>query len=181
MNIIILLLVILILIYGSFYKNKYNSLANKTLNYKLRIIGSNVELNRFYQNVDSISIIEELTKISKPNLNDKTIFVWPEGILPEISQESLNEYKWLFNEKFSENHLVIIGMNTRTIINNSENYFNSLSLYDNDLNLLSSYNKINLVPFGEFLPFETFLKNIGLRSLTNNYQSFSSGNKREII
>ena len=181
MNIIILLLVILILVYGSFYKNKYNSLANKTLNYKLRIIGSNVELNRFYQNVDSISIIEELIKISKPNLNDKTIFVWPEGILPEISQESLNEYKWLFNEKFSENHLVIIGMNTRTIINNSENYFNSLSLYDNDLNLLSSYNKINLVPFGEFLPFETFLKNIGLRPLTNNYQSFSSGNKREII
>ena len=181
MNIIILLLVILILVYGSFYKNKYNSLANKTLNYKLRIIGSNVELNRFYQNVDSISIIEELIKISKPNLNDKTIFVWPEGILPEISQESLNEYKWLFNEKFSENHLVIIGMNTRSIINNSENYFNSLSLYDNDLNLLSSYNKINLVPFGEFLPFETFLKNIGLRSLTNNYQSFSSGNKREII
>ena len=180
-NIIILLLVILILIYGSFYKNKYNSLADKNLNYKLRIIGSNVELNRFYQNVDSISIIEELTKISKPNPNDKTIFVWPEGILPETSQESLNEYKWLFNEKFSENHLVIIGMNTRTIINNSENYFNSLSLYDNDLNLLSSYNKINLVPFGEFLPFETFLKNIGLRSLTNNYQSFSSGNKREII
>ena len=181
MNIIILLLVILILVYGSFYKNKYNSLANKTLDYKLRIIGSNVELNRFYQNVDSISIIEELIKISKPNLNDKTIFVWPEGILPEISQESLNEYKWLFNEKFSENHLVIIGMNTRTIINNSENYFNSLSLYDNDLKLLSSYNKINLVPFGEFLPFETFLKNIGLRPLTNNYQSFSSGNKREII
>ena len=180
-NIIILLLVILIFAYGSFYKKKYNSLANKTLDYKLRIIGSNVELNRFYQNVDSISIIEELIKISKPNLNDKTIFVWPEGILPEISQESLNEYKWLFNEKFSENHLIIIGMNTRSIINNSENYFNSLSLYDNDLNLLSSYNKINLVPFGEFLPFETFLKNIGLRSLTNNYQSFSSGNKREII
>ena len=180
-NIIILLLVILILVYGSFYKNKYNSLANKTLNYKLRIIGSNVELNRFYQNVDSISIIEELIKISKPNLNDKTIFVWPEGILPETSQESLNEYKWLFNEKFSENHLIIIGMNTRTIINNSENYFNSLSLYDNDLNLLSSYNKINLVPFGEFLPFEAFLRNIGLRSLTNNYQSFSKGNKREII
>ena len=181
MNIIILLSVILILVYGSFYKNKYNSVANKALNYKLRIIGSNVELNRFYQNVDSNSIIEELIKISKPNLNDKTIFVWPEGILPEISQESLNEYKWLFNEKFSENHLIIIGMNTRSIINNSENYFNSLSLYDNDLNLLSSYNKINLVPFGEFLPFETFLKNIGLRSLTNNYQSFSSGNKREII
>ena len=91
----------------------------------------------------------------------------------------MNEYKWLFNEKFSENHLVIIGMNTRTIINNSENYFNSLSLYDNDLNLLSSYNKINLVPFGEFLPFETFLKNIGLRSLTNNCLLYTSPSPRD--
>ena len=180
-NIVIFLLAILILVYGSFYKKKYNSFANKTLNYKLRIIGSNVDLNRFYQNVDTISIIEELIRISKPNLNDKTIFVWPEGILPDTSQKNLNEYQWLFNEKFSENHLIIIGVNTRSIINNSENYFNSLSLYDNDLNLLNSYNKINLVPFGEFLPFEIFLKNIGLRSLTNNYQSFSSGNKREII
>ena len=79
MNIIILLLVILILIYGSLYKKQYYSLANENLNYKLRIIGSNVELNRFYQNVDSISIIEELIKISKPNLNDKTIFVWAGG------------------------------------------------------------------------------------------------------
>jgi apolipoprotein N-acyltransferase len=37
------------------------------------------------------------------------------------------------------------------------------------------------VPFGEFLPFENILKKIGLKSLTNNYQSYSSGNKREII
>tara|TARA_B100000989_G_scaffold129690_1_gene96325 strand:- start:379 stop:1923 length:1545 start_codon:yes stop_codon:yes gene_type:complete len=181
MNIFILLLVILILVYGSLYKKKYNSLANKTLNHKIRVVGSNIDLSRFYQNVDTISIIEEFIEISKPNLNDKTIFVWPEGILSDISQENLSEYKLLFNQKFSENHLLIFGMNTRSIIKNSEKYFNSLSLYDNDLNLLSSYNKINLVPFGEFLPFESLFKYIGLRSLTNNYQSFSSGNKREII
>jgi apolipoprotein N-acyltransferase len=38
-----------------------------------------------------------------------------------------------------------------------------------------------LVPFGEFLPFEKILKKLGLRSLTNNYQSFSSGENRKII
>ena len=37
------------------------------------------------------------------------------------------------------------------------------------------------MPFGEFLPFEKILKKIGIRSLTNNYQSFSRGEKREII
>ena len=65
--------------------------------------------------------------------------------------------------------------------NGSKNYFNSLSVFDNKLNLLNSYNKINLVPFGEFLPFENFLKKVGLRSLTNNYQSFSKGDERKAI
>ena len=36
--------------------------------------------------------------ISQPNKDDKTIFVWPEGILPDVSQEELVEFKWLFEE-----------------------------------------------------------------------------------
>ena len=38
-----------------------------------------------------------------------------------------------------------------------------------------------MVPFGEFLPLENILGIIGLKSLTNNYQSFSSGSLRELI
>jgi apolipoprotein N-acyltransferase len=38
-----------------------------------------------------------------------------------------------------------------------------------------------LVPFGEFLPFESFLNKIGLKAITNNFGSFSRGEKRKII
>ena len=176
-----LIFVISFLIYGFSYKEKFNK-ADKVINdFNVRVIGSNISIDRFYSNVNSVLVIEELIKISNPNMSQKTIFIWPEGILPEISQRELKEYKWLFENKFNENHLLIMGINSQTIENNVKKYFNSLSIYDHELNLINYYNKINLVPFGEFLPLEKILKNIGVKPLTNNYQSFSKGKKRDII
>jgi apolipoprotein N-acyltransferase len=99
-------------------------------------------------------VINELIDISQPNKDDKTIFVWPEGILPDVSQKELNEFKWLFDDVFSQNHLLFIGINSQKINKEKIDYFNSLSIYDHNLEILNFYNKINLVPFGEFLPFK---------------------------
>ena len=142
------------------YKEKFNSSEVTNYDYKVRAIGSNISLDRFYSNIDPVSVINELIDISKPQKDDKTIFVWPEGILPDVSQEELIEFKWLFENTFSKNHLLFIGINSQKIIKEKINYFNSLSIYDHNLNILNFYNKINLVPFGEFLPFENILKNL---------------------
>ena len=82
--------------------------------------------------------------------------MWPEGILPDIYQKELKEYSWLFSENFNENHLLVMGINSQLINGELKNYFNSLSIYDHKLNLLNSYNKIKLVPFGEFLPLKIY-------------------------
>ena len=159
-----------------FYKQEVNK-----HDYKIRLIGSNISIDRFYSNIDPVSAIEDLIKISSPQKNEKIIFIWPEGIVPGILQDQLKEYKWLFQNKFNENHLFGIGINIKENENQSIKYYNSFSIYDHKLNLINSYKKINLVPFGEFLPIENILKNIGLKVITNNYQSYSEGEGRDIF
>ena len=178
---IFLISFILFYIHGFYYEKKFISLEKKFFDYKIRSISSNISLDRFYVNVDSRLILEELIKISKPVSEEKTIFVWPEGILPTFSQDQNSDLSKIIEDNFSRNHLLIIGSNTEITDKGYKKFFNSLSVYDNKLNLLSSYDKIKLVPFGEFLPFEKVLKRLGLKSLTNNYQSFSRGEERKII
>ena len=179
--IIFLILPFIFYQYGSSYKETFNSSDITNYDYKVRVIGSNISLDRFYSKIDPVSVINELIDISEPRKDDKTIFIWPEGILPNVSQEELIEFKWLFEETFSKNHLLSIGINSQKMKKEKINYFNSFSIYDHNLEILNFYNKVNLVPFGEFLPFENILKIFGLRVITNNYQSFSKGNDRKII
>ncbi len=166
---------------GSQNLEKFNDKKAKKLDYKIRMVGSNINIDRFYNNIDPIKAIEELIVISSPQKNEKIIFIWPEGIIPGISQDQLKEYKWLFADKFNGNHLLAIGINIKENENNALKYFNSISFFDHNLNILNSYKKINLVPFGEFLPFEKILNIIGLKTITNNYQSYSKGEEREVI
>ena len=179
--VIFLILPFLFYLHGSFYKEKFSSSEVTNYDYKIRAIGSNISLDRFYSNIDPVSVIKELIDISEPQKDDKTIFIWPEGILPDISQEELVEFKWLFEDVFTKNHLLFIGINSQKTNKEKINYFNSLSIYDHNLEILNFYNKNNLVPFGEFLPFENIFKKFGLSVITNNYQSFSNGKGRKII
>ena len=176
-----IILIIFFYLHGHYYKKSFYKAESQSYEYVIRVIGSDISLDRFYFDTYTVSIIEDLIKLSNPKKDEKTIFIWPEGMLPNMSQVELKEYSLLFNEKFNENHLLIIGTKNQYMNEGFKDYFNSLSLFDNKLNLLNSYNKINLVPFGEFLPFEIILNKIGLKPLTNKYQSFSKGESREII
>ena len=70
---------------------------------------------------------------------------------------------------------------TNSNVEDKKKYFNSLVVLNNKLEILSLYNKINLVTFGEFLPFEKTLSQFGLKKITRGYNSFSPGDKRTII
>ncbi len=179
--IFLLLLPIILHVMGSSKIKTFKELNVIKNDFVIRAIGSNIELERFYGNTDTLSVIKELIELSEPEFETKTIFIWPEGIIPNINQSELKEFRSLFADNFNNKHLLGIGINNQKKINDKDTFYNSFSFYNNQIELIQNYNKINLVPFGEFLPFKKVLGVIGLRSLTNNYQSFTSGKEREII
>ena len=166
--------------YGSFKISDSEYLFDENLNVK--VISPNFSL-KDYDTKSELSQLERLIKISDPQKNKKTLFIWPEGIFYESYLEDIRKYKNLFNNKFSEKHLIILGINNFNYSDNSQDkkYYNSLVLLNHNLEILSIYNKINLVPFGEYLPFENFLSKLGLKKITKGYNPFSSGKSRTAI
>tara|TARA_Y100000590_G_scaffold102285_1_gene116240 strand:- start:58 stop:1599 length:1542 start_codon:yes stop_codon:yes gene_type:complete len=167
--------------YGSLKIKNSKKFYGEFNNFKIKIISPKISIERFFEPNNESIIIKELIELSDPNILHNTIFIFPEGALAGVSLDKLKNFKKIFSEKFSESHTIIMGINTEKIIDNSNKIYNSMVVLDNKLNLISEYNKIKLVPFGEFLPFERFFKRIGLRKISYGYQSFSEGKDRNLI
>ena len=105
--------------------------------------------------------------------NKKTLFIWPEGALSGKYFFEIEKYRNLIKENFSSNHFIIFGINT--LDQKQNKFYNSFVLVDNNLNKKFQYNKVKLVPFGEFLPFHNKLEKIGLKKITEGFGSFSKG------
>jgi apolipoprotein N-acyltransferase len=56
-------------------------------------------------------------------------------------------------------------------------YYNSIRVIGADGAILATYDKVHLVPFGEYLPFQHFLESLGLQQLTKQRGGFSAGPK----
>jgi apolipoprotein N-acyltransferase len=173
-------------IYGSsIIKKNEKNLTNIKLNSEnsiyIKIIAPSFDLKYNLSNADIEKNISTLIKYSEATNDKKTLFVWPEGVFTGFNFEHIKEYQELFENAFSENHLILFGSNTtQTILNNKE-IFNSLIITDNKLNIIFKYNKIKLVPFGEFLPLENILSKIGLKKITEGHGSFTRGKDSNIF
>tara|TARA_B100000424_G_scaffold244535_2_gene214891 strand:+ start:190 stop:1725 length:1536 start_codon:yes stop_codon:yes gene_type:complete len=143
----------------------------------IKIVSPGIKLERYFNDEDPLKKINEIIALSSPDKEKSTLFVYPEGILAGLHLDDFKKYQYLIDRSFSDNHKIIMGIN----ILEDEKIFNTLVMFNNKLKIIHTYKKNKLVPFGEFLPFENYLSNLGLKKITQGYRSFSSSNNRELI
>ena len=183
-NVIFLLIFLIIFIanfsYGILKITNNNYVFDEKIN--IKIVSPNFSLQD-YKTENEITQLKRLIKISDPEKDKNTVFVWPEGIFYESNLQELQNYEKLFADSFSVKHLIILGINNYVSSSDKRNfkYFNSLVIINHKAEILSVYNKINLVPFGEFLPLEKILSQFGIKKITEGYNSFTAGDKRTTI
>jgi len=147
----------------------------------VKIVSPNFDLKYNLSNDDNSERISKLIRYSEPEDSKKTLFIWPEGVFTNFNFDQIQQYKLLFEEAFSSNHLILFGSNTINNTSTKNEVFNSLIISNNKLKSVFQYNKQKLVPFGEFLPFEKYLSKVGLKKITEGYGSFSRGKQTDIF
>ena len=163
-------------IFGNYEINKNNQkIKNQSDKIFVKIISPNFKLE---YGLSAKQIKERLTKLirfSEPDKKKKTLYIWPEGVFSGYSYEEMKDFEKLFSDNFSKEHLIIFG--TNKLNQSTGNFFNSMLIVDNNFKIIQRYNKLKLVPFGEFIPFENFFSKFGLKKITEGHGSFEKGTK----
>ena len=165
---------------GSLALNKNKKIIKnieKSNSVNIKIISPNFDLKYDLPKDEIDNLLRDLIKYSDPEKKKETIFIWPEGIFTGFSFSEIKKYKSLFNTSFDSKHVIIFGINTKDNI--SERTYNSLIAVNHNLEIIYKYDKKKLVPFGEFVPFENILNNLGLKKITYGHGSFSKGSTQD--
>lgn len=148
------------LIYGAFRLEEGAFLQKKIITLRIGLIQPNIvpeEKWNVSREKEIFSVLERLSLELKPFHPD--VLLWPETAIP---------VSWHFNAEAKE-LVKRVGENLKcpilfgSIDSRAENHYNAVFYADQKQTISSIYHKMNLVPFGEYIPMAEvfpFLKNV---------------------
>jgi apolipoprotein N-acyltransferase len=125
-----------------------------------------------------LSLSDRATGPQSSGLRDVTHLIWPESAFPFFLTREAEAMKQIA-DLLPNGTLLLTGAAryADTPPGQPRRAYNSVYAIDHDGNILSVYDKVHLVPFGEYLPFQATLEKLGFMQLTKVQGGFLSGDR----
>lgn len=130
-----------------------------------------------------ISLSDRATGPQSTGVRDATILIWPESAFPFFLAREADAMAQIAN-LLPDGTMLITGairppdQPPDTTITRA---YNSIYAIDHDGTILSVYDKLHLVPFGEYLPFQNAMEKLGFVQLTKVVGGFIPGTIRRTM
>ena len=157
---------------------------------RIRIVQPNIPQKEKWKPGNKSMVFNRLLDVSRSRidapgagLRGVTHVIWPESSVPFLLTETDVALKAVANLLPPGAVLIVGAARGETDYGDggkveARRVYNSIYVMDEEARILDSYDKVRLVPFGEFLPFQTALESIGLQQLTRQRGGFAAGSQR---
>lgn len=165
----------------------YNGLLAETTGDALpvRIVQPNISQKDKWDPEHAGQIIDTYLKLTGAAFDNPSgqppLIVWPESALPRLIGEQAALRTRIMASMPAGSALLTGGLYRLVDSTDGTSIFNSLLAIRPDSQVAGRHDKVRLVPFGEFLPFQWLLEPLGLRQIVNLPAGFSAGSADRVI
>jgi apolipoprotein N-acyltransferase len=151
---------------------------------KLRIMQPNLEQDAKFNYSAKQAVMQKYLALSdrasgpqSTGVGDANILIWPESAFPFFLTREADAMAEIADFLPKSTVLITGSVRAPDLPPGSRitRAYNSIYIIDHDGSVLSIYDKLHLVPFGEYLPFQEWLERLGLEQLTKIQGGFIPG------
>ena len=175
---------VLLLLLGTGFlwgKQRLETADNRSTDVRLRIVQANIDQANKWRPENSAEIFTDyLTLTKSEGLEGIDVVIWPETAVPFLLADSPDALMAI-GEVLPARTSLLVGSARIVEERDAEGgltasrIYNSVLAIDGGGRVTGHYDKMHLVPFGEYLPFQDFLEGLGLMQLTGIRGGFSAG------
>src|ERR1700760_166106 len=156
-------------------------------NVRIRIMQPNLQQDVKFNYAAKAAVMQKYLTLSdrasgpqSTGVRDASILIWPESAFPFFLTREADAMAQIAALLPKSTVLITGSVRAPDVPPGTRitRAYNSIYVIDHDGNVLSVYDKLHLVPFGEFLPFQDLMEKIGFEQLTRVQGGFIPGTRR---
>jgi apolipoprotein N-acyltransferase len=157
---------------------------------KLRIMQPNLAQDARFNYSAKAEVMQKYLTLSdrasgpqSTGVRDASILIWPESAFPFFLTHEADAMAQIASLLAKGTVLITGGVRAPDLPPGVKvtRAYNSIYVIDHDGSVLSVYDKLHLVPFGEFLPFQDWMEKLGFVQLTKVQGGFIPGTRRRTM